>query len=351
MSYIGNFTAYKSQSIVYTMAEEKVQKILTLAEYVSDNTPAMINQTRIDVLNTVIAKLVGLAGERRQGYDLLSFLFTEELDKGKLLPPDPADGDGGMFISSALWTVIGTIMDSKSFQYEEGHSIFHKDDGSGRDIYIKSVVLFTHKTEEQTADAVHMLEWGKQYAHQHRIRTVLSLFAIKTKPRGRKKARKALDFEPFRRGKLIGFIKGSYVGATEPPYYKTLEKNEVFGIDFDEQMELVEIAVSHKLHINEVKNILALVLLMEHELVHTMLEYDEGSLGEWSPPDHDSVWEKILEIPERADEHHGAWFDYFVRKLFGHVGIVAAIENATDAAVPVAVSAVVLKDFTTKLRF
>ena len=123
MSYIGNFVAYKSQTIVYTMAEEKVQKILTLAEYVSDNTPAMINQTRIVVLNTVIAKLVGLAGERRQGYDLLSFLFTEELDKGKLLPPDPADGDGGMFISSALWTVIGTIMDSKSFQYGEGHNL------------------------------------------------------------------------------------------------------------------------------------------------------------------------------------------------------------------------------------
>lgn len=326
---------------------EKVQHILDLADRMKSRTQKSIDATRIGVLKTIIVQLKELALKKGWGtttYDLLSFLFTEELKETyekyeATMPTDQADGKGGMFISRALWTIIGTIMDSDSFKYDKkGHTIFQKAGESGRDVYIKSVVMFTHKTEEQTADAVHLSAWGPQYEHQHRIRTVLGLFAKKrTHKRGARrggaaKKLKSIKFEPIYQGQLVNFITGSRVGTLTPPYYKELENNEIFGIDFDkyQQKALQQIADKNSLHINEVKNILALVLLMEHELVHTMLEYDEGSLQDSRrPPGYDEKeWKKIKKIPSRADKHHGEWFDYFVRKLFGQVGIYAAIDEA-----------------------
>ena len=325
---------------------EKVRHILELANHIEKRTQKSIDVTRMGVLKTITVQLKELALKKGWGtttYDLLSFLFTEELKETyekyeATMPTDQADGKGGMFISRALWTIIGTIMDSDSFKYDKkGHTIFQKAGESGRDVYIKSVVMFTHKAEEVTADAVHLSAWGPQYEHQHRIRTVLGLFAKKRTHRagsrkgGAAKKLKSIKFEPIYQGQIINFITDSRVGTLKPPYYKELKNNEIFGIDFDiyQKKALQKIAGDNGLHINEVKNILALVLLMEHELVHTMLEYDEGSLQDWEPPEYDEKeWKKIKKIPSRADEHHGEWFDYFVRKLFGQVGIYAAIDEA-----------------------
>lgn len=352
---------------------DKLSKIKALALRVENRSQRSIDITRMNVLETIIQTFLprpegSKVVPRPKGSedkDLLSFLFTQEKDQTFVdwktyIPTDEGDGKGGMFKSPALWTIIKTIINSNTFEWKEGHNIFYKDDMSGLDIYINSCCMFTRKAEQVTADAASLRPFGSQYNHQHRIRTVLSLFASKSKPQhndSNPKQKKIAHFEPLSKGQLVTFMTGVEAGSLDPPYHKSIEEGhyELFGINFNthrtdngeitppyQERRLVRIALKNGLHINEVKNILALVLLMEHELVHTMLEYIPRRSR--YPPGYDfnkkKKWrEEISTVPQRADENHGAWFDFFVRKLFGQVGIHASIEGALCPSKVVAASA------------
>lgn len=282
------------------------------------------------------------------------------------------DGEGGEYRSTILWTIIENILSSDSFAYfddkKQKQNVFYKDDGSGkRDTYIQAFMHWATKDDTWSADAMSLCHIGeKRLNHQHVVRAVLSKFAHKRIDRDGH-----VYFTAFKKGKLIEFDYQRYY-CTSPDECRLLEDGEhiINGINVDdyEQDKLQEIAKAYALNINEVKNVLILLLIMEHELVHTMLAYldRENDWGQYVyisalngyPPGYtEDYWVGInKKDTHRAkhDENHGVWFYYFIRNLFNHSGITSALENATCDSASTKITANtrdVLKDFDIKLRF
>lgn len=283
------------------------------------------------------------------------------------------DGVGGEYRSIVLWTIIDNILSSDSFAYfddkKQKHNVFYKDDGSGRDTYIQAFMHWATKDATWSADAMSLCHlYDKRLSHQHTVRAVLSKFVYRHFDSDGQ-----VYFTAFEKGKLIEFDYQRYY-CTAPGVCRLLKDGEhiINGIDVDhyEQDKLQQIARDYGgLHINEVKNVLILLLIMEHELVHTMLAYldrkDEwgkdryiSALNGYPPAYTEDGWDEKKKMDRhkaRHDENHGVWFYYFIRNLFNHSGITSALENATcpddSADKVVAETRDVLKDFIIKLRF